>query len=92
VLVRRIAEDDSNDLIIAPGIAKTKPLKAEVLAVGPGKWREDENGSYFTPTQVKPGMVVMLSPSVNVGTWADLVDWGGCTMIQEADVLGFLEG
>lgn len=92
ILVRRIPEDDSHKLIVAPGIAKEKPLQAEVLAVGPGKWRHDEYGEFFTPTQVKPGMRVMLSPSVNVGTWPDIFDGTGITMVNERDILLIQEG
>jgi chaperonin GroES len=86
VLVRRIPEDESKKLIIAPEIARAKPLKAEVLAVGPGRYVDDQ----FFPTQVQAGSMVLLSPSVN-REWPDIIEGSGITMIQEADILGVLE-
>lgn len=85
VLVRRIAEDDSHKLIIAPDIAKVKPLEAEVLAVGPGRCIDD----CFYSTQVQPGQKVLLSPNIN-RNWPDVVEGSGVLMIQENDILGIL--
>jgi chaperonin GroES len=90
VLVRRIPEPEG--IIIKPDVAKEKPFEAMVLAVGPGKWREDEWGRHKIEMQVKVGQKVLLSPSVNCGTWSDLVEENGFLMVQEADLLGILEG
>lgn len=95
VLVQRIPEPEPEaGAIIAPEIARKKPLQALVLAVGPGRQREDEwGGSYFQPTQVKAGQRVLISPGVDAGKWSDLAEdaMNGMLMIQEADVMGILD-
>lgn len=48
---------------------------AEVLAVGPGRWRDSE----FCRTVVRPGQKVMIGP------WEDWKD-GDTALIQEADI------
>lgn len=88
VMVRRHETKQAGRIFI-PEIAQEKALIAEVVAVGPGKTRIDESGEYFQPTVVKVGQKVVLSPSMNK-TWPDVVDTNGCTVIQEADILGIL--
>lgn len=95
VLVKRIPEAEPEEgAIIAPEIARKKPLEAIVLAVGPGRQREDEWGSsYFQPTQVKAGQKVLISPGVDAGNWSDLAEdaLGGMLMIMESDVMGVID-
>lgn len=95
VLVKRIPEAEPEaGAIIAPEIARKKPLEAIVLAVGPGRQREDDwGGSYFQPTQVKAGQKVLISPGVDAGNWSDLAEdaLGGMLMITESDVMGVID-
>jgi len=53
VLIKRIDKEEKTDGgIIIPDTAKEKPQEAEVIAVGPGKLREDGERS---PIDVKEG-------------------------------------
>lgn len=85
VLVRRM-EAENNSPIIVPDVAKTKPLRGVVVAVGPG--RKNSEG-VFQETVVKPGDIVLFTASVDV-PYADLVHEGDLVMMAEADILGIL--
>lgn len=86
VLVRREAEVEQIGSIYIPDTARTKALRGEVLAVGPGKLIDGE----FHATQVKPGQQVLLSPGIN-RNWPDIIEGSGIVMIQEADILGIID-
>jgi co-chaperonin GroES (HSP10) len=73
--------------IIIPEKYKEDERTGTVLAVGPGKHREDERGKFFEPTQVKQGDRVMVSPAVNIH-YDDIIKKNGEVMVQEADILG----
>lgn len=79
VLVRRIPEPERKSLIIVPEIAKKQTSRAQVLAVGPGVWR---NG-YFCKTVVKSGDVVLVPGAGNA-----YPDWeeSDTILIQEGDI------
>ena len=85
VLVRRI-EEPSKSSIIIPEVAKTKPLRGVVVAVGPGRKNSD---GVFQETMVKPGDIVLFTASVDV-PYADLVHDGDLVMMSEGDILGIL--
>jgi chaperonin GroES len=58
LIVRRLdAEEKTKSGIIIPESAKEKPLQAEVLAVGPGRWNED--GDARIAMEIKVGDIVM---------------------------------
>jgi len=60
VVVKRIdAEEKSAGGIIIPDTAKEKPQQGNVLAVGPGRWSDDE-GKHF-PLDIKVGDIVLYS-------------------------------
>jgi len=86
VLVRREPEAEQVGSIIIPEAHRTKCLRGEVLAVGPGKLID----GHFHATQVLPGQTVLLSPSIN-RNWPDIIEGSGVVMIQEADILGVFE-
>lgn len=87
VLVRRIEEDNKTASgIIIPDTAKEKPMKGEILAVGPGA--RDDNGKVI-PLDVKVGDIVIFSK------------WGGTEVkmngeelliMKESDLIGIVEG
>lgn len=86
VLVRRIEEDQKTaGGIIIPDTAKEKPMKGEVLAVGPGA--KDDSGKTI-PLDVKVGDIVIFSK------------WGGTEVklegeelliMKESDLIGIVE-
>ncbi len=86
VLVRRIEEDQKTaGGIIIPDTAKEKPMKGEILAVGPGA--RDDSGKVI-PLDVKVGDVVIFSK------------WGGTEIkvegeelliMKESDLIGIVE-
>lgn len=86
VLVRRIEEDEKTaGGIIIPDTAKEKPMKGEVLAIGPGA--KDDSGKTI-PLDVKVGDVVIFSK------------WGGTEVklegeelliMKESDLIGIVE-
>jgi chaperonin GroES len=83
VLVRLIPEE-SKSLLIIPDIAKSKSILGEVVAVGPGKRRN--NGSR-QPMNVKPGDRVRFNSKWN--DWESLPD--ELHLIQEGDIFGIIE-
>ena len=53
------AEERTASGLVIPDTAKEKPQQGEVLAVGPGRWSDDE-GQHF-PLDVKVGDTVLYS-------------------------------
>lgn len=91
MLIRRIEEPEQVfGSIIVPDVARTKALKGEVLAVGPGKLDDD---GYRVPPEVHPGDKVLFSSKWNdlaSDHYSDLpVDADPLLhLVQEADILG----
>ena len=53
------AEERTASGLVIPDTAKEKPQQGEVLAVGPGRWSDDE-GEHF-PLDIKVGDTVLYS-------------------------------
>lgn len=70
------------NLIIIPDSAKEPSTLCEVIAVGPGRWRETEEGErLFEPTTLRPGEKVI------IGQYNDFEHNGeGFLICMEADV------
>jgi chaperonin GroES len=87
ILVKRIeAEEKTPGGIIIPDTAKEKPIKGEVLAVGPGA--RDETGT-VQPLDVRVGDRVLF------GKWSgtDVIIEGEDRLImKESDVFGVIGG
>lgn len=76
VVLRRL-EEKQKGLIIIPDAAKEKSTKCEVLAVGPGAWRD----GFFVKTAAKPGDIVL------IGQYVDLeIEGEKLVICQEADI------
>jgi co-chaperonin GroES (HSP10) len=70
------------------GDYRRNSVKAKILAVGPGKWKEKPNGErYFQRTIVRVGQIVMCTE------WNDLADYlpKGQALIMEGDIIGVLK-
>jgi len=89
--------------IFLPDTAKPeKTLKAEVIAVGPGHYRDNGHG-HFVPTTLKPGEIVLVDRQagqdycldVNVPRQNKAADWadknGNFRVVREEEVLAVLE-
>lgn len=84
--------------IIIPEVAKQKPQIGVVMAVGPGRYKEEKGKGkekekekkkkIFVPTEVKPGDKVMYEKYM-VSEFE--LDGQEVTMIREENILGFLE-
>ncbi len=74
------AEEKTKSGIIIPDTAKEKPLKGEVVAVGPGK--KDE------PTTVKPGQKVLYGKYAGTEITIDGEEY---LFMRESDILGVLD-
>ena len=87
VVVKRLEEDGkSAGGIIIPDTAKEKPMRGEVLAVGPGV--RDESGKINAP-DVKAGDIVLF------GKWSGTevkIDGDDLLIMKESDILGVIEG
>lgn len=87
VVVKRLEEEGkSAGGIIIPDTVKEKPMRGEVVAVGPGI--RDESGK-SNPPDVKPGDTVLF------GKWSGTeikVDGQDLLIMKETDILGILEG
>jgi len=89
IIVRReAAEDKTSGGIILPDTAKNKPQKGEVIAVGPGKVKDDGTRA---PMQLKAGDKVLFT------SWAgdefkDRGRDGDILVMHEGDVLCVIEG
>ena len=87
VVVRRIEEDKKTaGGIIIPDTVKEKPMRGEVVAVGPGV--RDESGKINAP-DVKAGDTVLF------GKWSGTevkIDGDELLIMKESDILGVIEG
>jgi chaperonin GroES len=87
VVVKRLEEDaKSAGGIIIPDTAKEKPMRGEVVAVGPGL--RDESGKIIT-LDVKAGDIVLF------GKWSGTevkIDGTDQLIMKESDILGVIEG
>jgi len=87
VLVRRIESDEKTaGGIIIPDTAKEKPMRGEVVAVGPGA--RDETGK-VQPLDVKKGDRVLF------GKWSGTevtIDGEELVIMKESDIMGVLGG
>jgi chaperonin GroES len=87
VVVKRIEEDGkSAGGIIIPDTVKEKPMRGEVISVGPGV--RDESGKINAP-DVKAGDVVLF------GKWSGTevkIDGDDLLIMKESDILGVIEG
>jgi len=87
VVVKRLEEDGkSAGGIIIPDTVKEKPMRGEVVAVGPGV--RDETGKVNAP-DVKAGDTVLF------GKWSGTevkIDGDDLLIMKESDILGIIEG
>jgi chaperonin GroES len=87
VVVKRLEEDSkSAGGIIIPDTVKEKPMRGEVIAVGPGA--RDESGK-INPPDVKAGEIVLF------GKWSGTevkIDGDDLLIMKESDILGVIEG
>lgn len=82
LLVRRL-KSNNNALIVLTDAGPSQ--MAEVIAVGPGKWRKNATRQ---PIGVKVGEVVLVPGVAN-----EFPDWteGSTLLIREADIAGVVE-
>jgi chaperonin GroES len=87
VVIKRLEEDGkSAGGIIIPDTVKEKPMRGEVVAVGPGT--RDESGK-ITALDVKAGDTVLF------GKWSGTevkIDGDDLLIMKESDILGVIEG
>ena len=87
VVVKRLEEDGkSAGGIIIPDTVKEKPMRGEVIAVGPGV--RDEGGK-INQLDVKAGDTVLF------GKWSGTevkIDGDDLLIMKESDILGVIEG
>ena len=85
VVVKRIEEDaKSAGGIIIPETAKEKPMRGQIVAVGPGA--RDETGK-VTPLDVKAGDTVLF------GKWSGTevkLDGEDLLIMKESDIMGVI--
>ena len=86
VVVRRIEEEaKSAGGIIIPDTAKEKPMKGDVIAVGPGA--RDESGK-LVALDIKKGDKVLF------GKWSGTevkIDGADLLIMKESDIMGVLD-
>jgi chaperonin GroES len=87
VVIKRL-EDDSKSAggIIIPDTVKEKPVRGEVIAVGPGS--RDESGK-INALDIKAGDTVLF------GKWSGTevrIDGDDVLIMKESDILGVIEG
>lgn len=86
VIVRRTEQEDKTaGGIIIPDTAKEKPIKGEILAVGPGT--RDDSGKLI-PLDVKVGDVVLF------GKWGGTevkLEGEDLLVLKESDIIGVVE-
>ena len=86
VVVKRLEEDSkSAGGIFIPDTAKEKPMRGEVIAVGPGA--RDESGK-INPLDIKAGETVLF------GKWSGTevkIDGDDLLIMKESDILGVIE-
>ena len=87
VVVKRLEEDAKTaGGIIIPDTVKEKPMRGEIVAVGPGA--RDESGKVIAP-DVKAGDIVLF------GKWSGTevkIDGEDLLIMKESDILGVIEG
>jgi chaperonin GroES len=87
VVLKRLEEDSkSAGGIIIPDTVKEKPMRGEIVAVGPGL--RDESGK-ITALDVKAGDIVLF------GKWSGnevKIDGEDLLIMKESDILGVIEG
>ena len=87
VVVKRLEEDaKSPGGIIIPDTVKEKPMRGEIVAVGPGA--RDESGKINVP-DVKAGDIVLF------GKWSGTevkIDGEDLLIMKESDIMGVIEG
>jgi chaperonin GroES len=87
VVLKRLEEDaKSPGGIIIPDTVKEKPMRGEIVAVGPGL--RDESGKIIAP-DVKAGDIVLF------GKWSGTevkIDGEDLLIMKESDILGVIEG
>jgi chaperonin GroES len=86
VLVQRLEEDlEKVGSLYVPDTAKEKPLRATVIAVGPGRLKDDGKRE---PMSVKKGDVVLIGKYAG----SDLKIGGEeCVILREEEILGIEE-
>lgn len=86
VLVKPVHQDEkTSGGIIIPDTAKEKPMKGEVVAVGPGARGEDGK---LNPLDVKVGDTVLY------GKWSGTevkIDGEDFLIMRESDVMGLID-
>lgn len=86
VIVKRLdAEEKTAGGIIIPDTAKEKPIKGEVVAVGPGA--RDDSGR-IVPMDVRVGDIVLF------GKWGGTevkVDGDDLLVLKESDLIGIID-
>jgi chaperonin GroES len=85
VVVEVIEEEKTASGIVLPDVAKDKPQRAKVVAVGPGRWLD--NGQRV-PVEVKVGDVVLFT--AGAGTRLKVGD-RQLLVLNESDVVAILE-
>jgi chaperonin GroES len=80
------AEERTASGLVIPDTAKEKPQQGSVLAVGPGRWSDDE-GKHF-PLDVKVGDTVLYS---KYGGTEVTVDGEDLLILSSRDVLAIVE-
>ena len=86
VLVRRVeAEEKTAGGIIIPDTAKEKPQEATVIAVGPGRWEDDDDR---IPMDVKEGDTVVFS---RYGGTELKYDGEEYLLLSQRDILAIIE-
>jgi chaperonin GroES len=87
VVIKRLEEDSkSAGGIIIPDTVKEKPMRGEVVAVGPGS--RDESGK-INALDIKAGDTVLF------GKWSGTevkIDGDDVLIMKESDILGVIEG
>ena len=87
VLVKRLEEEEiTKGGIIIPDTAKEKPIKGEVVAVGPGKVADDGK---TIPMSVKAGDKVLFNKYAGTEVKIEGVEH---LVMREDDILAIIEG
>jgi chaperonin GroES len=91
ILVRPILEDEkTKPLIITPDMAKEKPTRATVLAIGPGAVEVCPAPAYIGGVFVERPMTVKVGDVIVFGKYSGqevTIDGAKCLIMREEDVL-----
>ncbi len=85
VILKRLTDEKYGGIIIPDTATKERPQEVEVVAVGPGKVREDGTR---TPLDVKPGDRVLM-PKYSGSEFK--IDGEEFFILREDEILGILE-